>query len=281
MSLFRRQTDEVFTTLQQVQRRLSQHTEGADALVRQPPTTPTYAGANVRLVTNPDHPVAVGGERVARGDGFAADNVRAASDVPPVDWLSPRSFGQTSARIPDNLPEGGMPSPRGVRIGTEVLATMAVVWLLTVVVAFIAGQQTASTDAPPVAMDDGGNYRVPSGGGTAGVPGGGGDRSGGDAALGGRFVLVLKSARTSTPEIEKEFQSLAERLNQAVNNPQSQADGYRPWFGVRRPDSGGIQLVFGEIEGRFGIDHTSTIAERVYQDLKGKYFRDAMWVQVR
>ena len=78
----------------------------------------------------------------------------------------------------------------------------------------------------------------------------------------GDHVLVLESYTKITPERMQRMQDLAARYNSMARKYAN--DGYQPWFGVRKPRSGGVQLVFGALtEGVFGIPRNDALGKKM------------------
>jgi len=95
------------------------------------------------------------------------------------------------------------------------------------------------------------------------------------AGQSGKHVLVLATVARANPDDEQRFANDARRLNQfAEQNPQR----YQPWFGVRKPSSGGLQLVYGPVDGQTGIDKER--AGDIADALDRAGYRGAHWVQV-
>ena len=75
------------------------------------------------------------------------------------------------------------------------------------------------------------------------------------------------------------MQDLAARYNSMARKYAN--DGYQPWFGVRKPRSGGVQLVFGALaEGVFGIPRNDALGNKMEKDMKGP-FPTAIWIKIR
>jgi hypothetical protein len=98
----------------------------------------------------------------------------------------------------------------------------------------------------------------------------------------GDWVLVLQSSPTATAEYLTYFQNRASALNDFVRRDHTHR--WEPYFGVRKPDSGGIQLVFGEVDGQFGVVREdfpafTTLLTKSEKD-GGTGFPSASWVRV-
>ena len=93
---------------------------------------------------------------------------------------------------------------------------------------------------------------------------------------------MLLSVPTATAEYETFYQSRANSLNDFVRRDHTH--GWKPYFGVRKPSSGGIQLVFGDVDGQFGVarDEFLAFATLLAKPEKdgGANFGSASWVRV-
>jgi hypothetical protein len=92
-------------------------------------------------------------------------------------------------------------------------------------------------------------------------------------------VLVLRSEARISDSTRQEFEGLADKFNSAAAEHASL--GYRPWFGVRQPASGGIQFVFGKADGQFGIPKADDLGKRMYTEMRKSRFPDAFWIRIR
>ena len=87
---------------------------------------------------------------------------------------------------------------------------------------------------------------------------------------------MLSSVARANAEDEQRLSNDARRLNHyAEQNPRS---GHQPWFGVRKPGSGGLQLVYGMVNGQFGIDKERGVDTADALDRAG--YKGAHWVRV-
>lgn len=209
--MFRRRTDQVYATLQQVQRRI---TEQAGA---------PGNGAEATPVASPSLPTAA-----------LQDVLTRSRSQPPLVAHQPE---------PPPLPASLAAPPKGtvfLSISKSFAVTLIVLWLASDVGFFVLGGHA--------------NDRHDPGAGTA--PGLSGERHLADdanpAAVVGGYVLVLESVATPTPEAESRLASQAQNLNKVMSANASL--GWKPWFGVRHPENGELQLVFGETSpGTFGV----------------------------
>jgi hypothetical protein len=210
--MFRRRTDQVYATLQQVQRRITEQSGSGTPNLEAKPSSP-----------QPFSPL---------------------QDALPRTQLKPLVAHQPE---PPSLPSQMLAPQRRfvVPLSGQLAVTLIVLWIASCALCFVLGQHDRDRRAPGAAAasegfasGDAGNRDVPT-----------------DAAPTkplGSDLLVLNQVLDVTPEQERKFDEQAQQLNDIMlKNPQK---GWKPWFGVRKPTNGGLQLVFGEVaEGQFGI----------------------------
>lgn len=243
----RRTTDQVYATLQQVQRRI---TEGANS----PGTAPIARPTTARVA----HPTSLPGEggRPATGS-YTPSAAPGTARVP-----DPALVAAAQAQL--------QPPPSGrlvLHIPIGLASTMALVWLLTLVLAFLMGQIGARP----------GPAGEPAAAAAAGEPARG---EAAPAKRAGEWILVLKSVPNPTPELRTQWQREVDRLNAYVR--QNEARGWKPFFALREPPSGQIEFVFGKADGQFGVDRAA------FEDFaklmatpppKGGGYASAKWVK--
>lgn len=249
--MFRRKTDQVYSTLQQVQRRITEQPPSPDDARPHPAAAPA---------SPPVYP-------------FAAALPRATPEPRP---LPP------PVEAPELVPaERLLPTTERVRrtsmqLSAELATFLVVLWLITVVIAFFIGQAQGRRPDPSVGLAPGAaGGRVVAEAGAA-TPGRTGDPM--PAALAnvpakpGRYVLVLQSVSRTTPEAEQTYAAMAKSLNDTAIKFADR--GYRPWFAIRRPANGGLQLVFGCVNGQFGInkDDFADFATEMERGYKGAHW---------
>ncbi len=236
--MFRRRTDQVYSTLQQVQRRITEQTG-----VSSPPA------------------------EEAKADTFGG----------PVPQVSLQPLAQA---LPQNR---GAPPPLQappyrtngskryvVQVSADLAMLLMVVWFVSMALMFVLGKNWRASPgagpAPGLAGD-----RIPPSEPVAATP-----RRQGD------WVLVLMSYPTVSAEYETYLQSRANTLNDVVRR--DHVHGWKPYFGVRKPSSGGIQLVFGEVDGQFGVVRDDFLAFATLMAKSGKEgggdFGSASWVRI-
>ena len=213
-TMFRRRTDQVYSTLQQVQRRITEQ----NASIAPPP-----AG----LATMPSEP--------RRGDSVAPH-------LMPLAGALPANRPPPSQVIND---DGGANLPRSRRhlqISVSLAATICLLWITSFAIALMLGGRLATerqiASHPPV--------MTPVVGSTPAItPDTSGPKIGPD-------VLVMWSAPNATTEIDKDLTSRAAKLNELIG--QGKSISGPPLFGVRKPKNGGIELVYGAQGGDiFGV----------------------------
>ena len=252
-AMFRRKTDQVYATLQQVQRRLTQQTANDEA-----------DAAQAR----------------SRAAGIPPE-LRPQSVPPPV-------FSMPSAVSSPSLPTGAQVPPPGVapsqrrhvmQLSGELATILFLLWLVTLVASFFVGQHFGKRGVAP--DDPGAGYAAGEAGTRAPrneTPVEAAPSTSKTPAVGqpGGHILVLASVARANADDEQRFTNDAKRLNQFAE--QNARSGYKPWFGVRKPGSGGLQLVFGLVNGQFGVDKEPFAAFTDALDRAG--YKGAHWVRV-
>jgi hypothetical protein len=236
--MFRRRTDQVYSTLQQVQRRITEQTGGA-----LPPAE----------------------ESKTESFGGPVPQV----SLQPLSQALPQNRGASPPfQAPPYLPNS---SKRYVmQISGDLAGLLMVAWLVSMALMFVLGKNWRASPGAGLAPGQAGERVPPS------EPPAAPTRRQGD------WVLVLQSSPTATAEYETYFQSRANSLNEVVRRDHS--NRWKPYFGVRRPSSGGIQLVFGEVDGQFGVsrDEFLSLASLLAKPEKdgGGNFASEVWVKV-
>lgn len=220
----RRTTEQVYSTLQQVQRRMSEQGGAPAQAVGSGGTRPfTASGARVAVgnVAGPRYPTPPGGIVVPSTSANSAND-------------------QTES----GPPLGGMltQNPPGVsrftlQLPLHLAITLMLLWLVTVILAFVLGRMSSDRAPMPISQ-------APASTSTPAAPV--------EAPERGRFVFLLKSVPTTNEQMRQQWQKEVDRLNDVCR--QNVGKGWKPFFALREPENGGLQLVFGQIEGRFGID---------------------------
>lgn len=247
--MFRRKTDQVYATLQQVQRRLTDATQGGDegevfgARPKPPPAMPTDA---LRAATA---------------------QAQANNGTPP----APQLTGPTAP--PPSPSTSSFQRRSALQFSGELATVIFLLWVVSLAAAFFIGKHVGGRS---VSADPGVGYASGQAGSrSARQPEAPTDTPASTKSSGG-FVLVLQSVARANADTEGKFGANARQLNDfAQQNPKH---GFKPWFGVRKPGNGGLQLVYGLVDGAFGInkDDFASLADTF--DRAG--YKDAHWVRV-
>ncbi len=207
--MFRRRTDQVYATLQQVQRRITEQSgAGTPNLEPKSALQPTFAPLHEALPAQ-------------------------------------RQALQDAAAI--NAPQQPQPMRSGrfsIYLSGQFAVTLIVLWIASCVLCFVLGQHERDRRAPNAtigyAPGDAGNREAPA------------EPTKTPAKPLGEWILVLTSDNVATPDLERKYQERAGQLNDIMAKNASR--GWKPYFGIRRPENGGLQLVFGEVaDGVFGV----------------------------
>jgi hypothetical protein len=217
----RRTTDQVYATLQQVQRRISEAGAG------QPnPGTQSY-GVRPMPPVPAVRPTPLPIPRTSPPVDSGAQ-ASPAMPVPPAPVpLAPPMSGRTTLQLPASL-----------------AATLAMLWIASCIVFYVAGvyfpmgsrsNAGPAAHAAPPAEDTGTNAQP-----VAEKP----------TAKG--HLLLLKSIPTWGATDKAKFQQEVTNLNAIM--VKHAARGWKPLFAVREPSSGQLQLVFGKDGETWGVD---------------------------
>lgn len=267
VAMFRRKTDQVYATLQQVQRRISQQTQGgADHLEREITfTPPAKAGAPVPsssageappVLTSPSAPV---GAPPIEPEPAPVPPV--VNDAPLVDTSPPIDAPVAPVPVPSFAATWpSSPARPSLSLPWEVATILFLLWVASLVGVYFIGHQvgkraTALAQGPQLGSPQGRVENSPT-------------------ASARRSLLVLSSVSKATPEAERKLKANADMLNNHARNHASQ--GYQPWFGVRKPTNGGLQLVFGLADGQAGVDRDAFTA--FAEALIRAGYKDAHWI---
>ncbi len=242
--MFRRRTDQVYSTLQQVQRRITEQSGN--------PAEP--GGSPVLAPPPPIQPVV---------------NLQPLSQALP-------SGGAPPVAPPAAQPFAGVPAARlgqggkryVLQVSGELATLLVVMWLISMALMFVLGQHWRGSGGAGLAAGPAGNRDVPS--------------SPTVAKRQGDFVYVLRSQANATVDVTRSFDEDAKRLNDYVRaNPNR---GWKPYFGVRTPPNGGVELAFGLVDGVWGIDKEAFTAFAKLlaepQSKGGGGFTNTRWMKV-
>lgn len=101
-----------------------------------------------------------------------------------------------------------------------------------------------------------------------------GASAGSSAAQKPRQILLLDSVPRATATLEKRFQGNADQLNDFAQKNASR--GYKAWYSVRTPSSGGLQLIYGVASGMEGVDPNDY--PNLVDGLRTVGYNNARWV---
>jgi hypothetical protein len=243
--MFRRRTDQVYSTLQQVQRRITEQNG------------------------NPGEP----GE-VSPGQPQPAVNLQPLSQALPTGGvpvlpsspaMQPPFAGVPAAR----MPPGG--NRYVLQISGDLAMLLVVMWLISMALMFVLGQHWRSTGGAGLAPGAAGHRD------TLAVTPPPGKRL-------GDWVYILKSQPSAPVDAVNLYEVEARQLNDAMRQPQNSSRGWKPYFGVRKPVNGGVELVFGVVDGVWGVDKgefaafAKLLAEPASKS--GGGYASARWVKV-
>lgn len=240
--MFRRRTDQVYSTLQQVQRRITeQNGNPADVGEALAPSAQSSVPVNLQPLS----------QALPTGGALAAV-------APP----APQPFAGMAA---NRMAPG---SNRYVLQVSGDLATLLVVmWLISMALMFVLGQQWRPSAGAGLAAGPAGSREAP-------------QQSAAPAKRLGDWIYILESRPNSAVEIVNSYEQRARELNEYVlKNSQP---GWKPYFGVRKPDNGGVELVFGAVDrGVFGVDRTDFVEfAKMLSEPAGGGYASARWVKV-
>lgn len=243
--MFRRRTDQVYSTLQQVQRRITEQTGGG-----QPQLDELRPVVAVPMAS----PIP------------AAPSVPGVNLQPLAQALPQQQVAPSPTPAPSFTPLIGQGGKRYVlQLSGDMAMLLMVVWLVSMALMFYFGQLWKSPSAvgvgAPVAE-------------TTGL---------GSAKRQGDHLLLLQSTPNATVDEEKKYQDKATQLNDFMAKNANR--GWKPYFGVLKPKkSGGLHLVFGVVEGTPGIAKEDFLAFAELlakpQGQGGGGFGSASWVDL-
>jgi hypothetical protein len=253
--MFRRRTDQVYSTLQQVQRRITEQTGS-----HQPPAGDE--ANDLGLVNLQPLSQAL---PLARGSTpFPETQIQ-------TPLLAQQAKPQTSS-FSRNAGAGNDGKRYVMQMSLDVAMLLVVAWIVCMVVMFLLGRLMATPRGAGLAAGDAGHRGEITDTSTSGA---------GAANRQGDYVLVLQ-AHKQDAEWENFLKGRAKMLNTyALANARS---GWKPYFGVRKVVSGDVQLVFGDVDGHFGISKEGfyLLAQKLVtsQDQNGGGYTTATWENV-
>ncbi|MBA3686356.1 MAG: hypothetical protein H0W72_14110 [Planctomycetes bacterium] len=261
----------MYATLQQVQRRITEQTTPEDAAppiypFNQPTPLPDSLVVPLQGMTS-----AAPADPVSRNPLSITANLT-------------RPATSTAPSVPHSV---ATPRRALLQLSGELASVLFLLWLATVVIGFFAGKYygerhatsasgTAGfADGPAGSREPRGNASMPAEapaiGNTAApaapIP----------KASAGQYILVLQSVARVTAEDEQRFRADADKLNAYAERRAK--DGLKPWFGIRRPVNGGLQLVFGQ--GRDGVSGVDKEQFQSFADSLGRAgYKDVKWLKL-
>jgi hypothetical protein len=265
----RRRTDQVYSTLQQVQQQVQRRmSEQGDAVPRAPQakslaTQVQPAVPQILPAPSPTTAPATAPTVVPAAPLNEASATPAAPSVPPTQPVSPATSRYPSPQTTAFHPNG--PRRYVLQLSTEVALSLGVVWLLTIGIAFAAGRWQAGGPGAGIAAGPAGNRETLE----SAVP----------PSREKQFVLVLQSQPYS-PTMENSLRNAASAWNGwATKNPQR---GVQPYFSVRKTKAGQVELFYGNVGGKPGVGRDATLGEFMAkpQSQGGGGFASAAWVAV-
>lgn len=166
---------------------------------------------------------------------------------------------------------------RRMELSPELASVLAIMWIATVAVAFFVGRgQFAGDGAERIASTVGTEVRA----GDPSTPANAQPELIQPTGIisNGTMVLVLESVDRETAAALRHFEERAQQLNESALK--ARPKGLDPLFGVRRPRSAnGLQLVYGKIDGGFGIAADDERGTRVYKGLE-KIYPNRRWIDI-
>jgi hypothetical protein len=236
--MFRRRTDQVYSTLQQVQRRITEQTA--------PP------GARADLAASAGDlglglPGSVPPPVTASQAPFPAYPSTAPATA-PVALSSPSGPTAALGGPAAQRPLAGYPTTADTsyvfQVSGNLAMLLAVLWVVSMAVMFMVGQHLGGRPGAGLAPGDAGHR------GDSDLVAS--QAASSDSVGGPRYVLVLERQLTPTPDNVRRLVDKANQLNAYVrNNP---GKGWMPYFAVRQTSAGTAELIFGRVDGHDGID---------------------------
>lgn len=239
MMFRRRTTDQVYATLQQVQRRITEQGGGQTGGPAGGPAAPAPGGAPAGA--RPLSHLAPKPLQTNQGLGAFSPSPSQRPAAFPGTQAADHDSGASPAHhfaAPVNYPRSTLHVP------LHLATVLALLWFTSIVVAgYIGMRQGQRREALlPVAEHE-----------TAGdakpldpempLPG----KRLGDS------LYVLKQVPSFNEQLKKQWQMEADRLN-GVMLQNANKKGWKPYFGVHEPVNGGLRFVFGYANHQFGVD---------------------------
>lgn len=241
----RRTTDQVYATLQQVQRRITEQGGNAPS-----PSAPPGAAGGIPAGARPLSSIAPRPLQTNQGLGSLLSSPSASPSNRPAAFPgSPPGDGGPQLPVPAPFLAGTPEYPRGTMQVPVPLAITVALLLFAMMAGFyyLGTMRNLRGDAAPVGAERA-VEKPPEGKPLDAEATTQGKRQ-------GDSLYVLKSVPSFNEQAKKQWQAEADRLNGVMQ--QNAAKGWKPYFGVREPENGGLQFVFGYANGQFGIDRVA------------------------
>jgi hypothetical protein len=266
--MFRRRTDQVYSTLQQVQRRITEQAGGGEPDIAAAPATPMVGRqpleqalpSGVQNAPVPTAPVL----------STSVPNAAYTPTFSPAAPITP--IPAPASLTPGNYPGIGRNTPTlskryVLQLSGDMAMLLMVVWIASMAAMFMLGQYWRSVGGAGLAAGPAGNREAP-------VENAGPRQ--GDA------ILLLQSVPSATVESVSFFEERARSLNDFVNKNNNR--GWKPYFGVRKPVNGGVELAYGLVNGTWGINQNDFVefAKLLAQPTSkgGAGYGQARWIKV-
>jgi hypothetical protein len=240
--MFRRRTDQVYSTLQQVQRRITEQSGQAAEPTELQPAGTVQPAINLQPLSQ------------ALPSGGVVPPAVATAATPPFPGVQTNRLGPGGNRYV-------------LQVSGDLAMLLVVIWLISMALMFVLGQHWRASGGAGLAPGPAGNRE------TATAPAAPGKRQ-------GEWIYVLQSQTTATVEAAQFFEERARNLNEYVR--QNANRGWKAYFGVRKPVNGGIELAYGLADGAWGIDQAEFVAfaKLLASPPPGGGFASARWVKV-
>ena len=251
MMFRRRTTDQVYATLQQVQRRITEQGGGQPSGSGAPngplggtagPLTgpPNNAPAGVRQLSS------LAPKPLQTNQGLGA--LSSGPSNRPASFPGTQAAENDAAALSSSLGFGGGAPiyPRStLHVPMHLATVILLLWVASLFGFYMLGMRQSQRNEPaPVAIER-----------TSDKPADSKPLDVEEPVPGKRLgdsLYVLKAVPSFNDQIKKQWQAEADRLNGVM--VQNASKGWKPYFGVREPENGGLQFVFGYANKLFGVD---------------------------
>jgi hypothetical protein len=269
--MFRRQTDQVFSTLQAVQRRISKHTdEGAETPAPGASARPG-AGTVPRSGGLGSHaPRPLGKPIVIRSTPTA----EAGEHSPPPPVLGAKPVARSHSQVRETLKGAGpAPAPGQLVLPLQAVMTAGVLMLGAVIGAFFIGRATAPATVQVLATQNNhanGAETPPANGNAPQI-----QVQGEAPRASGRQIILLGNATDRT-----KAEANVQQWNDYARKYATSLPYLHPWFAIRSPGGGPLQVIYGEVApGQIGIDASDEQHQKALEQIK-KSFPNAAFIEL-